>query len=104
MIYLSLSSDNERILEQAAILLVKNQLVIDLNMERHTERIEIIDEQISRSPRYLLRGKTKALLFPAIDDLLRAEFPDDMPEVYAYPIVYMDWDQARHLRNEVQAV
>jgi uncharacterized protein involved in tolerance to divalent cations len=48
---------------------------------------------------FLLLAKTRASLFSEIDRLLREKYPDELPSIYAVPIVAMDWEQANHLRE-----
>ena len=49
-------------------------------------------------------GKTKALLFNVIDQLLKEKYPHKMPIIYSLPIVHMDWEQSKELVNEVVKV
>lgn len=54
--------------------------------------------------RTLIICKTKALLFDIINNALRKRFPDNMPLLYAIPIVYMDEKQTTWLRNNTAKV
>jgi uncharacterized protein involved in tolerance to divalent cations len=49
--------------------------------------------------RILIIGKTKALLFSTINELLKTTFKDSMPMLYAVPIIYMDDSLAHLLRK-----
>lgn len=49
--------------------------------------------------RTLIIGKTKALLFTTINKVLKTAFADNMPMLYAVPIIYMD-DALAHLLRE----
>lgn len=49
-------------------------------------------------------GKTKALLFNTIDELLKEKYKDNMPVIYSLPIVNMDWEQSKNLVNDVAKV
>ena len=49
---------------------------------------------MTSSPQVLLMGQTKALLFTMIDTALREKYPEELPIIYAVPIVGMDWEQA----------
>lgn len=52
----------------------------------------------------LIIGKTKALLFNDINQILKTYFPKNMPMLYAVPIVYMDEELAIVLRNNTAKV
>lgn len=47
----------------------------------------------------LIVATTKALLFNPINKLLRLNYQDNMPILYAVPIVYMDESQTEDIRN-----
>lgn len=52
----------------------------------------------------LIIGKTKAMLFSKINDLLKIKYPNTMPLLYAIPIVYMDEEQTDLLRHRTASV
>ena len=52
----------------------------------------------------LIIGKTKAMLFSKINDVLKAKYPNNMPMLYAIPIVYMDEEQYDLLRHRTASV
>lgn len=52
----------------------------------------------------IVSGKTKALLFNNINQLLKKTYPATMPMVYAVPIIYMDEEQIQLLRNQTAKV
>ena len=74
--------------------LILNEYIIKEVVGRHpNDRGELTNvEEI------LIVGTTKALLFTAIDELLQLKYPDEMPVIYATPIVYMNAEQSNHLR------
>lgn len=47
---------------------------------------------------------TKALLFSAIDELLQLKYPDNMPIIYATPIVYINTEQSDLIKNNTSKV
>lgn len=102
MIFLRILSKTEAQIEATAKLLLQQRLVLDVNLKRHIDRIELVDDVLVTLRVYLLTAKTKASLFPAIDKLLLDNFAADMPEVYSLPIVHMDWEQAQQLSTEVR--
>jgi uncharacterized protein involved in tolerance to divalent cations len=104
MILLRIVSNNEKKSERVAEILLSENLGMDVNIKRHAERLELVNGSLISSRIYILTAKTKSLLFQTIDERLRREFPDNRPEIYALPIVYMDWDDARHLTDSIVKV
>lgn len=104
MIFLRIVSKSEEKIEQIAETLLKEKLVIDVNIQRGTQRAELVNGKLMMSPIYLLTAKTRAVLFDAIDELLNQLYPQHMPEVYALPIMQMDWKQAETLTKDVRSV
>ncbi len=101
MIFLRILSSSEPKIERIAKVLLEEALVIDVNIKRHIERAELVDGELKCSKNYLLTAKTKSTLFDRIDKRLNEEFPDNLPEIYALPIVEMDWKQAENLTKSV---
>lgn len=87
-----------------AEMLLSKDLAIDLNLKRHINRIEWVNDSLVEERVYLLTAKTKSTLFPVIDRMIRAKFSEDMPEIYTLPIINMDWDQVRQLKEHFKEV
>ncbi len=104
MIFLRILSKSEIKAEEIAYLLLRKKLAIDLNIKRNIERLQLQQKKLISTKVTLLTCKTKALLFPVIDEELRKLYTDAMPEVYAMPIVYMDWEQSQSLISSVKSV
>jgi uncharacterized protein involved in tolerance to divalent cations len=105
MVFIRVSSNDEQQLRDIAGLLLKEHLVMDVDMRTDIDRMTLSPHGELRSHKTcLLTAKTKGLLFNDIDKLIRAHYPDTLPEVYSLPIVYMDWDQADLLTREVKQV
>jgi uncharacterized protein involved in tolerance to divalent cations len=104
MIFLRILSSNEEKIEQIAYLLLERELVLDINIKKNIERIRLNKGKLQFEPVYLITSKTRGLLFPAIDRLLREEFGDEMPEIYSLPIVHMDFEQALQLKEDIRQV
>lgn len=102
MIFLRIVGSSELQIEQAAELLLTEKLVIDVNIKRHIERAQLVEGKLECTRVFLLTAKTRAVLFATIDKLMNKEFKGQIPEVYALPIVEMDWNQADQLRKEVK--
>jgi uncharacterized protein involved in tolerance to divalent cations len=103
MIFLRILSKSEAKIEAIAKLLLSEKLVIDVNIKRHVERAELIDGELKCTRIVLLTAKTKAVLFDSLDKLLNDKYPNHMPEVYAMPIMQMDWKQANELKKEISS-
>jgi uncharacterized protein involved in tolerance to divalent cations len=101
MIFLRILSKSEVKIEEIAKLLLYEKLVIDVNIKRHVERAELVNGKLIFTRIVLLTAKTKAVLFDSIDQRLNEKYPNHMPEVYAMPIMQMDWKQANELKKEV---
>lgn len=99
MIFLRISSESRSQIEEIATILLENHLIIDVNVKENIERWNLVMNSIQKKTIYLLTGKTRANLFPKIDDQLREKYKDKMPELYSLPIVHMDWEQADLLQK-----
>lgn len=104
MILLKISGKDEQQIEEIASLLLKERLGIDMNIERHLERLTYEDDQVVTEWVCLLTAKTKALLFPTIDHMLKEKYGNDIPEIYSVPIIHMDWEQSNQLIRDVKEV
>lgn len=101
MIFLRIVSKSETQIEEIAKLLLLENLVIDVNIKRQIERADLESNELKFTRMFLLTAKTRAVLFDKIDKRLNAEYPNNLPEVYALPIMEMDWKQADQLKKEV---
>ncbi|WP_411029017.1 hypothetical protein [Spongiimicrobium sp. 3-5] len=59
---------------------------------------------LGSSKQTLIIGKTKALLFSAINEELRNKYPKNMPLLYSLPIVYADIHQAKELMENTKEI
>ena len=101
MIVLKVVSPDINLIEDVAMVLLKRQLAIDIDIRKNVDRVSLSQEGLIRTPVHELSAKTKALLFPAIDKMLIEMYPEGRPEVYSLPIIHMDWDQTLILRKEI---
>ncbi len=102
MIFLRIASSSESVIENIAKHLLKERMVIDVNIKRNIERLVYTDSQFHTSHTSLMTCKTKGLLFSKIDDHIRNIFPEENLEIYSLPIVHMDWEDTQHLKEHVQ--
>lgn len=86
-------------------MLLKEAVVIDVNIKTRVKRLELVGSEIVESPLFILTAKTRAFLFTAIDEMIRKKYSDaNMPELYSVPIINMDFQQADKLREEITEV
>ena len=104
MVFLRIVSKSEAKINEIAKVLLEEKLVIDVNVKRHIDRAELVNGELLFTKVYLLTAKTRAVLFDAIDDLLNKMYPNHLPEIYALPIMQMDWKQAEKLTKDVKKV
>lgn len=104
MILLRIVSKSESKIDEIAELLLREKLVIDVNIKRHFDSAELVNDRLIFTPVYLLTAKTRATLFDAVDQMLNEFYPNHMPELYAIPIMQMDWKQADNLTKDVKSV
>lgn len=60
--------------------------------------------ELSSVDEVLIVATTKALLFNTINKVLKEKYKDDMPILYAVPIVYMDESQTEELKSSTAKV
>jgi uncharacterized protein involved in tolerance to divalent cations len=105
MILLRIRTDTETRREEIARFLLKENLAIDLNFKESIDLLSLNDVgELVSTRKYVLSGKTKALLFHDIEARLREKYGNDMPEFYCLPIAHMDWDHARLLLDKIKRV
>ncbi len=90
---------------QIADLLIKENLLLEATIhEKVISRIKDENGEIASIEKTLMTGKTKALLFNSIDEIIKKHYPDNPPVLYATPIVQMEWEQSRRLLDNVAKV
>lgn len=104
MIQLSVCSSDLRQIEEIARLLLKERLIVSVRIYSEMRLLTLEKGEIKEAKTYQLTGKTKALLFPAIDKRIRERFADNIPEIYSLAIVNMDWEQADQLISDTAKV
>ncbi|MGC1515335.1 MAG: divalent cation tolerance protein CutA [Maribacter sp.] len=105
MILAHISVRDKKHAKKIAKLLMEKNLIFTASIStkkifeknKSTGKVEYINETV-------ITGKTKALLFTTINDLVRSEYPNQMPMVYAVPIIYMDEKQTELLRKQTAKV
>jgi uncharacterized protein involved in tolerance to divalent cations len=104
MILLNIASENEKTIEKIAELLLTKKLAVDINLKVNVNRLRLVDDKIEKKPIYIITAKTKALLFNRIEELIKATFKDQTPELFSLPITTMEINQAEEIINNTQKV
>jgi uncharacterized protein involved in tolerance to divalent cations len=100
MITLKICSPDKNQIQDIAQFLLENRLALDLNFLNNLNRLELVNNSLQSVPVFELHGKTKAVLFQDIDNLLKKNF-SPLPEIYSVPIVHMDWEQSKQLAKRI---
>lgn len=102
MILLHIISDDEKqAIEIVDFLMEKNLMLDAVVLEKVMVRRMKDTAKPESVTRQLIIGKTKALLFNTISEILKEKYNDKRPVSYSIPIVQMDWEQSNKLVNEV---
>lgn len=103
MILVRIGNTNRDLVLKASKILLAENLAMDVNFKEHVQRLNLVNGELQFSNYFMITAKTRGFLFPKIDDRLKEEFGDLLPELYSFPIVHMDWDQANDLHKEIKS-
>ncbi len=81
MILVHILTKEEKQAIEIAELLVSDRLILDAFITSGTKYWRN-DKQITNEPQFMVYGKTKALLFDAIDMLLKKNYGQSIPTIY----------------------
>jgi uncharacterized protein involved in tolerance to divalent cations len=101
MILLHIISDDEEQAIEIANFLIEKDLILDATLLEKVSIRKKINNQIESMNKTLIMGKTKAILFDVINELLKEKYKENMLVIYSLPIVFMDWEESKELANEV---
>ena len=104
MIQLVIASKSKEQLEEIAGYLLKSRLIISIDFHQDIRRMELENSTLKNCNFHFITGKTKPLLFSEIDFRLRNKYKDNIPEIYAHPIINMDWVLVEKLRSETEKI
>ncbi len=105
MILIHIVPQNNSEADEIVDLLVERKLILNAMIHENIRVRQKGDSgKIENFNRTLIVGKTKALLFNTIDELLREKYGKNMPVLYSLAIVHMDWEQAEELVQETEKV
>ena len=105
MISLTIISETYEQSDEIIRLLLKKRLVIEGTIQTNTNCYRLDTKRhVKETYSAMLICTTKSLLFPEIDEILREKYTNNLPILYSVPIVNMDWEQLKALREETQSV
>ena len=105
MILAHIITNNKRqAMEIINLLMDKKLLLHAIVSEKMVYQKKEAGGALEASKQTLIIGKTKALLFQAINQELKDKYPENMPWLYSIPIIYMDEDQITFLRANTAKV
>lgn len=104
MILLHVVCENREQAQSIVDELVEKKLVLDAMISDKLLFKRLKSGQKQSHQRTLVMGSTKAHLFKAINDDIRAKYHTNMPLIYAMPIIYMDEQQTIELQQETLKV
>ncbi len=98
-----LDPDESRIHEMAAWLLTE-KLSVTLEIDWNRNRFSIdAQENVKTEKIHKISSITKAAAFNEIHQSLMHKYPENPPEIYSLPVVYMDWEQTSKIKNGIRA-
>lgn len=99
-----ITKKNEQALEIIDLLIHKKLLFDAMVSEKTVYKKSKVTGKLVSSLQTLVIGRTKSLLFNAINQLLMEKYIDHMPVLYSLPIVYMQPEQAEEILSETVRV
>lgn len=104
MVLVNILSNDVSQIEEITIKLLQLKLIATANIDHNRERIEMVNGQVQKRTVNLLTCTTKALLFESINNFLKQNYPDNLPELYSTAIVHMDWSLSKFLVENTEKV
>lgn len=71
-------------------------------VSQEVTEVSLREVQLLHRSRICITAVTKALLFTTIEKKLQEFLSDEDFELYAVPVVNMDWEQADRLRSDIE--
>jgi uncharacterized protein involved in tolerance to divalent cations len=105
MILAHIIAKNKKQALQIIAVLLEKKLLLHAAISKKTVFKNIDNQlQLKKQKQTLIIGKTKGLLFNSINQELKNRFSENMPMLYAVPIIYMDEEIATILRSSTAKV
>ncbi len=97
MIVLHILAHDDTQAHDLAEYLLRERMWIDPFIEGEGVMLHQDTGVVSEVRRVKLQGKTRAALYDKVHRRIREMYPYQMPDVYAVPIVSMDWEDSQQL-------
>ncbi|MBT8183861.1 MAG: divalent cation tolerance protein CutA [Eudoraea sp.] len=105
MILLRIGVGDKKQAEEIIHLLLAKKLIFSPTLSQQESFISAEETgHIQTKEKFLICGQTKALLFEQINTELSQKYPNNMPLLYALPIVYMDPGQSEELKSATRKI
>ncbi len=102
MILIHISTNDEQLGEEIAEFLVEDRLIVDAFIMNGIRKFRTTEGKVVLENQILVMGKTKAILFDTIDKILKQKYGAKLPTLYSVPIVHMDWNQSKDLKEQTK--
>lgn len=102
MVQVTILSQDKSAIEQIAVTLLKEKMIIKANTD--WERNRYVNEEgiILKQKVHILTCVSKALLFNEISNLLNLNYKHQTVEIYSTAIVNMDWKLSQLLLEQIK--
>ncbi len=104
MVQVTILSREKNTLEDIAVYLLKEKMIIKANIDWDRNRYLNENGLIVKQKVHILTCVSKALLFNDIPNYLNQQFPNETPEIYSTAIVNMDWKLSQQLIEQIKKV
>lgn len=104
MIQLHVITRNTEQIKNIAELLITKKLITGATVIDSKSMYESSNGKIESVSTNLLIGRTRAMLFSAIEKLLKDKYQEEAPAIYGMPIVSMDLKHREKLKKVVKEI
>lgn len=104
MIQIHIITKEPKQVKEIAELLIDEKLITSVTVMDTVSICKSESGEIETVSTNLLIGRTKAMLFSTIENLLKDKYGDRMPVLYAMPVVNMDFTHEEKLKKVIKEV
>lgn len=101
MIQIQIITKRPEQVEEIVVMLINANLMTDVTVTDTATSFKGIGAEIETDLTNLIIGRTKAILFSKVEQMLEEKYGDDMPVVYGMPIINMDLRHLEKLNNVI---
>jgi uncharacterized protein involved in tolerance to divalent cations len=99
MILIHIITKQPEQVEEIVEMLINGNLMTDVTVTDTVTSFKGIGAEIETDLTNLLIGRTKAILFSKVEQVLKEKYGDNMPVIYGMPIINMDLRHLEKLNN-----